>query len=293
MADDRKPHIDEVTGTPTTGHSWDDIGELDTPLPRWWLWVFYATIAWSIGYWVFYPAWPLVTSYTKGVFDWGSRSAVATELSELKAQRAPMMDKLAAAKLDQIMADPQLLDFARTHGRATFRDNCAGCHGAGGAGGRGYPNLNDDDWLYGGKIEQIAATIRHGSHTDDDKGHLLRMPSFGRDGMLKRGEIETVADYVRSLSGLPVDPKADLAAGKKIFAETCVTCHGPEAKGNRDTGAPNLIDPIWLYGSDKATIMEGLWNGRGGVMPAWGSKLDEPTLKAVAVYVFMLGGGQR
>ncbi len=292
MAEDKK-HIDELTGTPTTGHSWDGIGELDTPLPRWWLWVFYATIVWSVGYWVVYPSWPLITSYSKGAFDWGSRSAVATELADLKAQRAPMMDKLAAAKLDQIMADPQLLDFARTQGRVAFRDNCAGCHGAGGAGGRGYPNLDDDDWLYGGKIDQIDATIRHGSHTDDDKGHLTKMPAFGREGMLKRAEIETVADYVRSLSGLPVDPKANLAAGRKIFAETCAQCHGPEGKGDQEKGAPNLTDAIWLYGSDKQTIVEGLWNGRGGVMPAWGGKLDEPTLKAVAVYVFMLGGGQR
>ena len=292
MADDKK-HIDELTGTATTGHSWDGIGELDTPLPRWWLWVFYATIAWSIGYWVFYPSWPLITSYTRGVFDWGSRSAVADDLAALKAQRAPMMDKLAAARLDQIMADPQLLDFARAHGRVTFRDNCAGCHGAGGGGAPGYPNLNDDDWLHGGKIEHIAETIRHGSHADDDKGHLTKMPAFGRDGMLKRAEIDTVADYVRSLSGLKVDAKVDLAAGKKIFAEACVQCHGPDGKGKNDVGAPNLTDAIWLYGSDKATIVDGLWNGRGGVMPAWANRLDEPTLKAVSVYVFMLGGGQR
>lgn len=290
---DNKQDIDAVTGTTTTGHAWDGIRELDTPLPRWWLWIFCATIVWSIGYWVVYPSWPLVSSYTKGVFDWQSRSAVASDLAALKAQRGPMMEKLAAAKLDQIVADPQLLDFARAQGRVTFRDNCAPCHGAGGAGGRGYPNLDDDDWLYGGKIEQIAQTIRHGSHADDDKGHIVKMPAFGRDGMLKRAEIETVADYVRSLSGLPVDPKADLAAGKKIFAETCVTCHGPEAKGNRDTGAPNLTDAIWLYGSDKATIIDGLWNGRGGVMPAWAGRLDETTIKAVAVYVYTLGGGER
>ena len=290
---DNKQDIDAVTGTTTTGHAWDGIRELDTPLPRWWLWIFCATIVWSIGYWVVYPSWPLVSSYTKGVFDWQSRSAVASDLAALKAQRGPMMEKLAAAKLDQIVTDPQLLDFARAQGRVTFRDNCAPCHGAGGAGGRGYPNLDDDDWLYGGKIEQIAQTIRHGSHADDDKGHIVKMPAFGRDGMLKRAEIETVADYVRSLSGLLVDPKADLAAGKKIFAETCVTCHGPEAKGNRDTGAPNLTDAIWLYGSDKATIIDGLWNGRGGVMPAWAGRLDETTIKAVAVYVYTLGGGER
>jgi cytochrome c oxidase cbb3-type subunit 3 len=292
MADDKK-QIDEITGTATTGHSWDGIGELDTPLPRWWLWMFYATIVWSVGYWVVYPSWPLISSYTRGAFDWQSRSAVASDLAALKAERAPMMDKLAAAKLEQIMADPQLADFARAQGRVTFRDNCAPCHGAGGGGGRGYPNLNDDDWLFGGRIEQIAATITHGSHADDDQGHLLKMPSFGRDGMLKRPEIDAVADYVRSLSNLPVDAKADLAAGRKIFAETCATCHGPEGKGNREMGAPNLIDAIWLYGSDKQTIVEGLWNGRGGVMPAWGGRLDETAIKAVAVYVYSLGGGER
>ena len=291
MAD--KNEIDEVTGTSTTGHSWDGIRELDTPLPRWWLWIFYATIAWSIVYWVFYPSWPLITSYTKGAFGWGSRSAVASDLAELKAQRAPMMDKLAAAKLDQIIADPQLLDFARAQGRVAFRDNCAPCHGAGGGGGRGYPNLDDDDWLYGGKIDEIVNTIRHGSHADDDKGHLTKMPAFGRDGMLKRAEIDAVADYVRSLSGLAVDPKADLAAGRKIFAETCTQCHGPDGKGKRDLGAPNLTDAIWLYSSDKATIVEGLMNGRGGVMPAWAGRLDDTTIKAVAVYVYTLGGGER
>ncbi len=292
MADDKR-EIDTATGTTTTGHAWDGIRELDTPLPRWWLWLFYATIVWSIGYWVVYPSWPLIASYTKGAFNWQSRDAVASELAELKAQRAPMMDKLAAAKLEQILADPQLLDFARAQGGVAFRDNCAPCHGAGGAGGRGYPTLDDDDWLYGGKIDEIAQTIRHGSHTDDDAGHLTKMPAFGRDGMLKRAEIETVADYVRSLSALPVDPKADLAAGKKIFAEICATCHGPDGKGKRDVGAPNLTDEIWLYGSDKATIVEGLWNGRGGVMPAWAGRLDDTIIKALAVYVFTLGGGER
>jgi cytochrome c oxidase cbb3-type subunit 3 len=290
---DNKQHIDAVTGTATTGHSWDGIRELDTPLPRWWLWIFYATIAWSIAYWIVYPSWPLLTSYTKGAFSWQSRTAVVVDLAELKALRAPMMDKLTAAKLDQIVADPQMLDFARATGFAAFRENCAPCHGAGGGGGRGYPTLNDDDWLFGGKLEQIAQTIRHGSHAGDDKGHIGTMPAFGRDGMLKRAEIETVADYARSLSGLPVDPKTDLAAGKKIFAENCVLCHGPDGKGKRDVGAPNLTDAIWLYGSDKATIVEGLWNGRGGVMPAWAGRLDETTIKALAVYVFTLGGGEK
>ncbi len=292
MADDKRD-IDSVTGTTMTGHSWDGIRELDTPLPRWWLWLFYATIVWSIGYWVVYPSWPLVTSYTKGVLHWQSRAAVAADVAAHRAQRAPMVNKIAAATLDQILADPQLLDFARAYGGAAFRDNCAPCHGAGGGGGRGYPNLDDDDWLFGGKLADIAQTIRYGSHAGNDQGHMVTMPAFGRDGMLKRAEIDTVADYVRSLSGLPVDPKADLAAGKKIFAENCATCHGPDGKGKQDVGAPNLTDAIWLYGSDKATIVEGLWNGRGGVMPAWGGRLDDTTIKALTVYVFTLGGGQR
>lgn len=290
---DHKHDTDAVTGTATTGHAWDGIRELDTPLPRWWLWLFYATIVWSIGYWIVYPSWPLVSSYTRGAFGWQSRTAVVTELSALKVRRAPMMDKIAAANLQQILGDQQLLDFAIAQGRVTFRDNCAPCHGSGGGGGHGYPNLVDDDWLFGGTLDQIAQTIRFGAHSGDDRGRQGGMPAFGRDGMLKRDEIETVADYVRSLSGLPIDAKADLAGGKKIYEANCVPCHGADAKGNRDLGAPNLTDQIWLYGSDKATIVEDLWNGRAGVMPAWAGRLDDATIKAVAVYVHSLGGGEK
>ena len=286
-------HIDAVTGTATTGHEWDDIHELNTPLPRWWLWLFYATIVWSLAYWIVYPSWPLISSYTRGAFGWQSREAVASDLVALKTQRAPMMDKIAAASLPQILADPQLLDFATAQGRAAFRDNCAPCHGAGGGGGRGYPNLVDDDWLFGGKIEEIAQTIRFGAHASDDRGRLGGMPAFGRDGMLKREDIDKVADYVRSLAGLPVDAKADLAGGRKVFADNCVVCHGADGKGKRDVGAPNLTDAIWLYGSDKRSIVEGLWNGRAGVMPAWAGRLDDATIKALAVYVYSLGGGEK
>jgi cytochrome c oxidase cbb3-type subunit 3 len=294
MSDDKRADIDTPTGTGTTGHVWDGIRELNTPLPRWWLWVFYATIVWSIGYWVVYPSWPLLSSYTQGTFGWHSRDAVVTDLAELKAQRGPMSAKLAAASLQEIETDPQLLDFARAQGRRAFADNCAPCHGAGGGGAKGYPNLNDDDWLWGGKLDDIVLTIRHGVRAGDDKGRpAVSMPAFGRDGMLKRPEIETVADYVRSSAGLPVDAGADLAAGKKIFANTCVACHGETGRGNRDMGAPNLTDAVWLYGSDKATIVEGLWNGRGGVMPAWGNRLDEATIKALTVYVHTFGGGEK
>ncbi len=292
MADEPK-EIDALTGTATTGHEWDGIRELNTPLPRWWLWLFYLTIVWSIGYWVVYPAWPLLTSSTQGVFGWHSRSAVVTDLDQLKLLRGPMMDKLTNASLAEIAGDPLLLDFARAQGRAAFADNCAPCHGAGGGGGKGYPDLNDDDWLWGGKLADIEQTIRHGARGGDNDGHQGNMPAFGRDGVLKANEISVVADYVRSLSGLSTEPGVDLALGKKVFADNCAACHGPEAKGNRELGAPDLTDKLWFYGSDKKIIMEGVQNGRGGVMPAWEGRLSDPTIKALAVYVHSLGGGEK
>jgi cytochrome c oxidase cbb3-type subunit III len=285
--------IDPLTGTATTGHDWDGIHELNTPLPRWWLWTFYLTIVWAVGYWVVYPAWPLLTSATQGTFGWHSRSAVVADIEGLKLLRGPMMDKLTNASVADIVNDPQLLDFARAQGRVAFADNCAPCHGAGGGGTRGYPNLNDDDWLWGGKLADIENTVRHGARSGDPKDHEGTMPAFGRDNMLKANEISAVADFVRSLSALPVDKGADLALGKKVFADNCTLCHGLDGKGNREMGAPNLTDQIWLYGSDKATIVQGIQNGRGGTMPAWQGRLSEPVIKALVVYVYSFGGGEK
>jgi cytochrome c oxidase cbb3-type subunit 3 len=293
VADETK-HIDPLTGTATTGHEWDGLQELNTPLPRWWLWLFYATIVWAVGYWIVYPSWPLISNSTQGLFGWHTRTAVVEDLASLKAQRGAMMDKLAGATVQQIAADPQLSDFARAVGRVAFADNCAPCHGSGGGGGKGYPNLNDDDWLWGGKLADIEQTIRHGVRSGDDKGRQgATMPAFGRDGILKPEQISIVADYVRSLSGLPAEAGANLEAGKKIFADNCVTCHGADGKGNREVGSANLTDKIWLYGSDKGTVVQTITNGRGGVMPNWGARLDEPTLKSLAVYVWSFGGGEK
>jgi len=286
---DAKPKLQIAT----TGHEWDGIHELNTPLPRWWLWLFYATIIWAIGYWVVYPAWPLVSSYSKGIVNWHSRDAVAADLAALQAQRGPMMARLASASLPQIESTPELLDFARALGRRAFADDCAPCHGAGGGGAKGYPNLTDDDWLWGGTLAEIEQTITHGIRSGDDQGHQGAMPAFGRDAILKRDDILAGADYVRSLSGLSTTPGADLARGGKIFAENCAPCHGAQGKGNRELGAPNLTDKIWLYGSDTATIIDGIWNGHGGVMPAWGSKLDVVTIKALTLYVHTFGGGEK
>jgi cytochrome c oxidase cbb3-type subunit 3 len=287
------PEIDAATGTATTGHVWDGIRELNTPLPRWWLWLFYATIVWSVGYWIVYPAWPLFSSATTGLFDWHSRQAVVSDLNSLRGQRGPIVAKLAGSSLEEIAADPSLRDFARAQGRTAFAENCAPCHGAGGGGARSYPNLNDDEWIWGGKLEDIAQTIRHGVRSGDANARQgATMPAFGRDGILKRADIESVADYVRSLGNLPVAANADHAAGKKIFLDNCAVCHGESGKGRRELGSPDLTDAIWLYGSDTAALVEGIWNGRGGVMPAWAGRLDETTIKALAIYVHTFGGGE-
>jgi cytochrome c oxidase cbb3-type subunit III len=290
VAEEHK-EVDKMTGTATTGHEWDGIRELNTPLPRWWLWTFYLTIAFAVVYWVLYPAWPMINGATQGVLGWHARAAVETDLKDLHAERAPMMAKLNAATLEQIATTPQLLDFARAEGRVAFADNCAPCHGAGGGGAKGYPNLNDDDWLWGGKLAQIQQTITHGARSGDPQGHQGDMPAFGRDKILKPEEISTVADYVRSLSGLSVEKGADLAAGKKLFEANCAVCHGPDGKGNQQVGSANLTDKIWLYGSDKETIVQTVTNGRGGQMPAWGGRLPDATIKALTVYVWTFGGG--
>lgn len=284
--------IDHVSGRSTTGHEWDGIKELNTPLPRWWILTFYATIIWAIGYWVVYPAWPLVTGYTTGLFHYSARASVRDELASLEALRGEKMKVLGSASLADIEKDPALLALARARGRTVFADNCAPCHGTGAAGAKGYPNLNDDDWLWGGTLDQIMQTIQFGARSGHAKTHDGQMLAFGRDGVLKKEEIVTVANYVRSLSGLSTAPGYDAAAGKKIFSENCVACHGDDAKGNQELGAPNLTDQIWLYGSDEATIMETITNGRAGVMPAWAGRLDPVTIKALTVFVHSLGGGK-
>lgn len=290
MADHNE--IDTVSGTATTGHAWDGIKELNTPLPRWWLITFYLTIVWAIGYWVVYPAWPLISTNTKGLLGYSSRAEVAVELANLEKIRGEKMAALATAPLAEIEKDPSLLALARARGKTVFGDNCAPCHGTGATGSKGFPNLNDDDWLWGGTLDQIEQTIRYGARSGNAKAHEGQMLAFGKDGVLKPAEIITVANYVRSLSGLPTRQGYDAAAGAKVFAENCAACHGDNAKGNPELGAPNLTDKIWLYGPDEATLIETITNGRAGVMPAWEGRLDPATIKAMAVYVHSLGGGK-
>ncbi|MGQ3675850.1 cytochrome-c oxidase, cbb3-type subunit III [Xanthobacter sp. TB0139] len=283
--------LDAVTGVRTTGHEWDGIEELNNPLPRWWLWVWYACIVWAIGYCIMYPAWPLLTTNTQGVAGWNSRSAVAIELQELRSLREASTAQLAESSLQQIEDTPALLTLARAQGRVAFADNCAPCHGAGAGGAPGYPNLNDDSWLWGGTLDQIFQTINYGARSGHELAHVGNMPAFGRDGILSRQEISAVADYVLTLSGRS-EPNAQTEQGKELFIANCASCHGDNGKGSQELGAPNLTDDIWLFGSDKKVIEYGIYNGRGNTMPAWHDRLDPVTIKALTVYVHSLGGGQ-
>jgi cytochrome c oxidase cbb3-type subunit 3 len=284
--------FDRISGRSTTGHEWDGIKELNTPLPRWWISTFYATILWAIAYWVVYPAWPLFSSYTTGVFHYSARASVANDLAGLEKLRGEKMAVLGKVSLTEIETDPALLALARARGKPVFADNCAPCHGSGGAGAKGYPNLNDDDWLWGGSLDQIQQTIQFGARSGHAQAHEGQMLAFGRDGILRKDEIATVANYVRSLSGLSTVANFDAAAGAMIFADNCAACHGENAKGNQELGAPNLTDHIWLYGSDEETLIETISYGRAGIMPAWSGRFDPITIKALAVYVHSLGGGQ-
>lgn len=283
-------HVDEISGIETTGHQWDGIRELNNPLPRWWVWTFYATIAWAVVYWILMPSWPLITDYTKGIRGHSQRALVLEQVEALQAARAERGAGILDASLEDIQANPDLLQFAMANGRAAFGDNCAPCHGTGAAGAVGYPNLNDDDWLWGGTLDEIEYTIAHGiRNTDDDMARIGDMPPFD---YLSQEEITAAAHYTRSLSGLDVPADVDLAVGQEVFSVNCSACHMETGEGMQALGAPNLTDNIWLYGDDFDAIVYGIVNGRGGVMPNFGVRLDDATVKSLAVYVHSLGGGQ-
>ncbi|MCT4370168.1 cytochrome-c oxidase, cbb3-type subunit III [Yangia mangrovi] len=277
----------------TTGHSWDGIEEYNKPLPRWWLMVFYATIIWGVGYTIAYPAWPGVRSATAGLLGWSTRGAVAEEISAQEAKLAPINEQLASVELTSIASDPELNGYAQNAGAAVFRTWCAQCHGSGAAGAKGYPNLLDDDWLWGGSIEDIHTTITHGIRNEDDPdARYSEMPAFGRDGLLEREQIAAVSNYVMTLSGEEPQDASLVEEGATVFADNCAACHGEDGTGDRMQGAPNLTDAIWLYGGDYATIHETVTNARFGVMPNWNARLSEAEIRAVATYVHGLGGGE-
>jgi cytochrome c oxidase cbb3-type subunit 3 len=278
----------------TTGHEWDGIEELNNPLPRWWLWTFYATILWALIYTIFFPAWPLITGATPGVLGFSTRANVAAEIQRFEAANGPMRDRLVAADLTAIKDDPELLQFATSAGAAVFRTNCSQCHGSGAAGvqATGYPNLLDDDWLWGGAMEDIHTTITHGiRNTTDVDARYSQMPAFGVDGLLEAPQIDAVVQHVLAISGQEHD--AALASeGATVFAENCAACHTEAGTGDRTQGAPNLTDAIWLYGGTVADLTYTVTNARFGVMPNWNQRLSEADIRSVALYVHGLGGGE-
>lgn len=289
MSTDGKRPVDEETGTETTGHDWDGITELDTPLPRWWLWTFYATIVWGLAYTIAYPAWPMISSATGGVLGYSSRGEVADAIAAHRATHADVEARIAAADFSEIAADPDLASFAISGGAAVFRAHCSQCHGAGAAGGVGYPNLLDDDWIWGGTADAIYATVAHGIRWDADPDtRFSEMPAFGDMGILSEEEIAAVADHVLSLSGIGEGS----AAGAELYADNCAACHGEGGEGLDDLGAPTLSDAIWLYGGDREDVIATITHSRAGVMPAWAPRLSETEMRQVAHYVHQLGGGE-
>ena len=287
----KKKDIDSHSGTETTGHEWDGIKELNTPLPRWWLWIFYASIAWSIGYWVAMPAWPLISGYTAGILGYSQRAEVIASLADLNAGRQDMAKRLLDWTPGAGPKDDELRDFAFAMGKAAFGDNCATCHGSGAPGFKGYPNLNDDIWLWGGTIADIEKTLVVGIRSTHPETRNSKMPAYGKDGLLKPEEINGLTELVLKLSGQAHDPTA-AASVEAIFKEQCAQCHAETGKGLREFGGPNLTDAEWLYGGSREAIRTQIINGRAGVMPSWSGRLDPATIKALAVYVHSLGGGE-
>ena len=289
MAGKRKR--DEPTGLEDTGHEWDGIRELDRPLPRWWLWVWYACIAAAVVYWVLMPAWPSPWGNTPGLLHESDRANVVKALHKLQVQRGVEAQRLNGATLEQIESNPDLQAYALAVGQSIFGDNCATCHGQGGTGAKGYPNLRDDVWLWGGTLEDIQHTITVGVRSGQPDARVSQMPAFGRDQMLTPSQVNDLTEYVVALSHRPAN-RAAVARAAPIFAQQCVACHGADGTGNQALGAPNLTDQDWLYGSDRASIHGQIWNGRGGVMPSWRARFDPATIKALAVYVHANAGGQ-
>jgi cytochrome c oxidase cbb3-type subunit 3 len=286
-----KVEKDAITGQDTTGHEWDGIKELNTPLPKWWVYTFYACIAFSVVWWVLYPSWPWFNGYLGGVLGSNQRLELDQRMAEARAGQAQYLDRIEAASAEEIIADPELLSFAVAGGQAAFADNCAPCHALGGAGQGIYPTLADDDWIWGGTLDDIHYTINYGIRNEHEDSRVNEMPGYGRDGILSNEEIGAVTNYVLSLSGRDHDA-ASAGDGAVIFEEQCAACHGEQGEGIQELGAPNLSDQIWLYGASPAEITQQIHAPQLGVMPPWIGRLDEETIKILTVYVHTLGGGR-
>lgn len=279
---------DPYTGHMTTGHEWNGIKELNTrvPLAVWFFII--VTHLFALVYWVLMPAWPLGSTYTKGLLGVDQRKSVAEALQEADAERAKWMKRIEAESFEEIQADPDLMRRVRETGHRLFGDNCAACHGANAQGQKGFPNLARNSLLWGDTPATIAETIRIGINSGHNETRTSQMPAFGRDKMLERKDIENVVAFVQSLSGPASDAEtnaAQIAAGKEVFAANCAACHGENAQGNVEMGSRNLTDRSWIYGGNRETIFNTVWNGRKGQMPTWETRLSPVERKILAVYI--------
>lgn len=283
---------DPVSGRETTGHEWNGIKELDTPVPRGVLMFIIVTHLWAIAVWFLLPAWPLGTTYTKGLLGLSQRTAGEQRIVEGQKERAVWKAKLETEPYDTILADEVLMQRVRRTGRQLFGDNCAACHGRDAKGGINYPDLTDEDWLWGGGPELIEQTMRVGINTAHSESRVAQMPAFGRDAMLDREQVRSVAAYVYSLTNPAYSTPQNIeriTAGQKVFAASCAACHGENAQGNRDLGAPNLTDAYWIYGGTMETIIASVHGGRQGHMPTWDERLTTAEIRTLALYVHDLG----
>ena len=285
--DERDPH----TGHSTTGHEWNGIKELNTPVPKP-VWFFLiVTGLFAIGYWIAMPAWPTGRSFTPGMLGADDRRETIEQVRQGAAERAAWVDAIQAASYAQILADPKLMVHVRDDGKRLFGDNCAACHGPDGRGGKGFPDLTDRDWLWGGSPETIAQTIRVGVNSTAADTRVSQMLAFGRDGLLDGDSVVAVTDYVASFNdpAMARTKPRSVAAGRKVFEANCVACHGPDGHGNQTLGVPNLTDRASIYGHDWASIYATVSTGQQGQMPSWGGRLSEAELKLLTTYLLDLG----
>lgn len=286
---------DPVSGRETTGHEWNGIKELDTPVPRGVLMFLIVTHIWAIAWWFFVPAWPLGATYTKGLLGVDQKTTVEARVVEGQQQRSAWTARLETEPYDAILADEALMATVREAGQQLFGDNCAACHGRDGKGRANYPDLTDDDWLWGGGPELIEQTMRVGINTAHPESRIAQMPAFGRDQMLDRDEVRSVAAYVYSLSHPDYSTAENvdrIEAGREVFVTTCAACHGEGGEGSREMGAPNLTDSYWIYGGDLQTIIASVHGGREGHMPTWDERLTTAEIRTLSLYVHDLGTQQ-
>lgn len=283
---------DSHTGYLTTGHEWNGIKELNTPVPRAVYFFLVTTALFAIGYWILMPAWPLGLSYTKGLLGIDQRDVVSQSLRQAALDRAAWTRRVETESFEAIRADPELMKVVKSAGRTLFGDNCAACHGSNAKGTKGFPDLTTSSRLWGGDAERIFETIRVGVNSAHQDTRTSQMPAFGHDQILQRKDVENVVAFVRSLSNPPRQGGTAISeeAGRAVFAANCASCHGERGAGNTEIGAPDLADQSWIYGGDLESIYATVWSGRQGRMPTWDARLTKLDRKILTLYVLGLRG---